>query len=115
MALLYFAAVLLGVAFGCAIAFAVVPMLVAGLVLTSSHAQLAFAYSLGALAAGAAYTALFAWLSTLSRHSVLLGLIYVLFWDGLIGGLLAGVRWVSITRWASAIVEATSGGDMAHQ
>ncbi len=67
------------VAFGCAVAFAVVPMLVSGLVLASSHAQLAFAYSLGALAAGAAYTALFAWLSTLSRHSVLLGLIYVLF------------------------------------
>jgi ABC-2 type transport system permease protein len=99
------------VAFGCAVAFAVVPMLVAGLVLTSSHAQLAFAYSLGALAAGAAYTALFAWLSTLSRHSVVLGLVYVLLWEGLIGGLLAGVRWVSITRWASAIVEATSGGE----
>lgn len=99
------------VAFGCVVAFAVVPILVSGLVLVSSHAQLAFAYSLGALAAGAAYTALFAWLSTLSRHSVVLGLVYVLLWEGLVGGLLAGVRWVSITRWASAIVEATSGGE----
>ena len=99
------------VAFGCVVAFAVVPILVSGLVLVSSHAQLAFAYSLGALAAGAAYTALFAWLSTLSRHSVVLGLVYVLLWEGLVGGLLAGVRWVSITAWASAIVEATSGGE----
>ena len=98
------------VAFGCAVAFAVVPMLVAGLILASSHAQLAFAYSLGALAAGAAYTALFAWLSTISRHAVVLALVYVLLWEGLVG-LLAGVRWVSIKRWASAIVEGTSGGE----
>ena len=99
------------VAFGAVVAFAVVPLLVAGLVLASSHSQLAFAYSLGGLAAGAAYTALFAWLSTVSRHAVVLGLIYVLLWEGAIGSMLAGVRWVSITRWASAIIEATSGGE----
>ena len=99
------------VAFGCTVAFAVVPMFVGGLVLASAHPQLGFAYALGAFAAGAAYTALFAWLSTLTRHSVVLGLVYVLLWEGLVGGLLAGVRWVSITRWASAIVESTSDGD----
>jgi ABC-2 type transport system permease protein len=98
------------VAFGCAVAFAVLPILIAGLLLVSARPQLAVAYSLGALAAGAAYTALFAWLSTLSRHAVVLGLVYVLLWEGLVGDLVAGVRWVSITRWASAIVEATSGG-----
>ena len=98
------------VAFGCAVAFAVVPMLIAGLVLSSSQVRLAFGYSLGALAAAAAYTALFGWLSTLSRHSVVLGLVYVLLWEGLVGELVAGVRWVSVTRWASAVVEATSGG-----
>ena len=101
------------VAFGCAVGFAVLPILVAGLLLTSARPQLAFAYSLGALAAGAAYTALFAWLSTLSRHAVVLGLVYVLLWEGLVGDLVAGVRWVSVTRWASAIVEASSGGAYA--
>jgi ABC-2 type transport system permease protein len=99
------------VAFGCVVAFAVVPILIAGLVLTSAQPRLAMSYSVGALAAGAAYTALFAWLSTLSRHSVVLGLVYVLLWEGLVGDLVAGVRWVSITRWSSAIVEAASGGD----
>jgi ABC-2 type transport system permease protein len=98
MALLYFAAVLLVVGFGCAVAFAVVPMLVAGLLLSPSHAQLAVANGEGALATGAAYTALFAWLSTLSRHSVVLGLVYVLLWEGPIGGRVAVARWVSITR-----------------
>ena len=99
------------VAFGCVVVFAVLPMLIAGLVLAPSHRQLALAYCLGALAAGAAYTALFAWLCTLSRHCVVLGLVYVLLWVGLVGDLFAGVRWLSITRWASALVESTSGGE----
>ena len=99
------------VAFGCVIVFAVLPMFVAGLVLAPSHRQLALAYCVGALAAGAAYTALFAWLSTLSRHCVVLGLVYVLLWERLVGDLVAGVRWLSITRWASALVESTSGGE----
>lgn len=99
------------VAYGCAVAFAVLPMLVAGLVLSPSRWQLTLSYCLGALAAGAAYTALFAWLCTLSRHSVVLGLVYVFLWEGLVGGLVAGVRWLSITRWASAVAESTSGGE----
>jgi len=99
------------VAFGCAVAFAVVPILIAGLIVAPSHTRLVFAYSLGALTAGAAYTALFAWLSTLSRHSVVLGLVYVLLWEGLVGYLVAGVRWVSVSRWASTIVESASGGE----
>ena len=99
------------VAFGCVVVFAVLPMLIAGLVLAPSHRQLAMAYCLGALAAGAAYTALFAWLCTLSRHCVVLGLVYVLLWEGLVGDLVAGVRWLSITRWASAMVESASAGE----
>jgi ABC-2 type transport system permease protein len=101
------------VAFGCVVVFAVIPMLISGLVLAPSHRRLALAYCLGALAAGAAYTALFAWLCTLSRHCVVLGLVYVLLWEGLVGDLVAGVRWLSITRWASAMVEWTSGGEYA--
>ena len=36
---------------------------------------------------------------------MVIGLIYLLIWEGLLGGLLDGVRWLSITRWAGAIVE----------
>ena len=39
----------------------------------------------------------------LTRHAVVVGLIYLLIWEGLLGGLLDGVRWLSITRWAAAI------------
>ena len=41
----------------------------------------------------------------LTRHAVVIGLIYLLIWEGLLGGLLDGVRWLSITRWAGAITD----------
>ena len=44
----------------------------------------------------------------MTKHAVVIGLIYLLIWEGLLGGLLDGVRWLSITRWARAIVEAVA-------
>ncbi len=95
----------LAVALACVLVFAAVPVLVAGLVLAVDQPRLAVGFALGALASGTAYCALFAWLSVLTRHAVVVGLIYLLIWEGLVGGLLDGVRWVSITRWAGAITE----------
>jgi ABC-2 type transport system permease protein len=93
------------VAAGCVLAFAVLPMLIAGLVLYADEPRLGLGFALGSLAAGLAYCALFAYLSVLTRHAVVVGLIYLLVWEGLLGGLLDGVRWLSITRWAQAITE----------
>ncbi len=96
------------VAVGCVWVFAALPILVAGFVLVTDEPGVAIAYAVGALLGGAAYCALFLWLSTLTRHAVVVGLIYVLLWEGLIGGLIAGVRWLSINWWTSAIAEALS-------
>ncbi len=95
----------LAVAWGCVIAFAVLPILVAGLVLLPGQPRVAAGFALGALAAGAAYSSLFALLSVMNRHAVVIGLIYLLVWEGLLGGLLDGVRWLSVSRWAAGIVE----------
>ena len=93
------------VAATCVLLFAAVPMLVAGLVLLVDEPRLAVGFALGSLAGGLAYCALFALLSVLTRHAVVVGLIYLLIWEGLLGGLLDGVRWLSITRWAGAITQ----------
>ena len=93
------------VAVGCVLAFAAVPMLVAGLVLVTDEPGVGVAYAVGSLAGGAAYCALFALLSVMTRHAVVIGLIYLLVWEGLLGGLLDGVRWLSVTRWSAVIIE----------
>jgi len=98
----------LTVAFGCTVVFAVLPILIAGFILAGGQAGFVLAFVLGALAGGAAYCALFTWLSTLTRHAVVIGLLYVLLWEGLIGGVVSGVRWVSIGWWTGAIAEAVS-------
>jgi ABC-2 type transport system permease protein len=98
------------VALGCVVAFAVVPMYVAALILYTDEPGLALAFAAGSLAGGAAYCALFAFLSVLTRHAVVIGLLYLLVWEGLLGGLLDGVRWLSVTRWARAITEEVSPG-----
>jgi ABC-2 type transport system permease protein len=93
------------VAATCVLVFAAAPMLVAGLVLLPGEPRVGAGFALGSLACGVAYCALFALLSVLTRHAVVIGLFYLLIWEGLIGGLLDGVRWLSLTRWAGEIVE----------
>jgi ABC-2 type transport system permease protein len=93
----------------CVLLFAAVPMLAAGLVLMLDEPMLGLGFALGSLVGGLAYCALFALLSVLTRHAVVVGLIYLLIWEGLLGGLLDGVRWLSITRWAGAIIQEVAG------
>jgi ABC-2 type transport system permease protein len=93
------------VAAGCVLVFGSVPMLLAGFVLQPEDPKLALGFALGSLAGGVAYCALFALLSVLNRHAVVIGLLYLLIWEGLIGGLLDGVRWLSLTRWAGVITQ----------
>jgi ABC-2 type transport system permease protein len=100
------------VAAACVLVFAAVPMLVAGLILLNDEPGLGLGFALGSLTGGLAYCALFALLSVMNRHAVVIGLIYLLIWEGLLGGLLAGVRWLSVTRWASALTEQVADVDL---
>jgi ABC-2 type transport system permease protein len=93
------------VAVACVLVFGAVPMLVAGLILRADEPSFAVAFAVASLVGGTAYCALFALLSVLTRHAVVLGLVYLLVWEGLLGGLLDGVRWLSITRWSGEIVD----------
>jgi ABC-2 type transport system permease protein len=93
------------VALACVLVFAAVPMLLAGLLLRSSAPEVGAGFAVGALVGGATYCSVFGLLSVLSRHAVVFGLIYLLIWEGLLGGLLDGVRWLSVTRWSAELVD----------
>ncbi len=97
------------VAVGCVLAFGTLPLLVAGLVLRTGDPSVAVGFALGSVLGGTAYCALFALLSVVTRHAVVVGLVYLLVWEGLLGGLLDGVRWLSVTRWSAAVVDRVAG------
>ncbi len=97
------------VAMGCVVVCAVLPMVVAALVLDPDGGRLWSGYALGSLAGGAAYCVAFTVLSLLTRHAVVLGLVYVLIWEGVLGGLLDGIRWVSVARWVQSIADGVAG------
>ncbi|PUA82370.1 ABC transporter permease [Nocardioides currus] len=61
-----------------------------------------------ALVAGTTYSALFLALSAFTRHAVVVGLIFVLIWEGLAGGFLSGVAWLSIGQWGIQVGHAVS-------
>ena len=52
---------------------------------------------------GTVYTALFLGLAALTRHAVVVGLLFVLVWEGVLGSIFAGVRWLSVGAWGRAV------------
>jgi len=97
------------VASGVVVVFAAVPVLVSGLVLTSTADGLAVGYALGALVAGVTYAAVFLLLAVVTRHAVVLGLIYALVWESLVGSLVPGAQALSIQQWSTAVTKLVVG------
>jgi ABC-2 type transport system permease protein len=90
-------------------AFGAVPVFVAGLVLDGTTDQLWLGYGLGALVAGVAYSALFLLLAVLTRNAVVVGLIYALVWESVIGSFVPGAQALSIQQWSLAITRTVVG------
>jgi len=96
------------VALAATIGFGAVPVLLAGLVNDSRHPGMSFAMLAGAVLAAFAYCALFLGLCALTRHAVVIGLLFVFLWEGAVGNLLDGVRWLSIGAWARQVAAVLS-------
>lgn len=92
---------------------AAVPTLIAGLVLSGTADTIAVAYGIGAVLAGVAYCAVFLLLAVLSRNAVIIGLIYALIWESLIGGFVPGAQVLSIRQWGLAITQRVVGAQAA--
>ncbi|MEV8335337.1 ABC transporter permease subunit [Streptomyces niveus] len=97
------------VAIAVTMVFSAVPTFIAGFILNGNGQQIAVSYTIAALVASIAYSALFLLLGTVSRHAVVIGLVYALVWETLFGSLVAGARTLSVQQWSLAVAERTAG------
>jgi len=87
-----------------------VPLFIVGLLADSVRLGLGLA---AAAAVGAlAYSALFLLLSLLTRRPVLLGLVYVLVWEGLLGRFVSGTRVLSIEQYVISLADRIAPTDL---
>jgi ABC-2 type transport system permease protein len=100
----------LAVAAGITALFAGPPMLIVGLI--AGSAPVAFALLVAAAIGAVAYSALFLAMSLLSRRPVLVGLVYVVLWEGVLGNLLAGTRVLSIEQYVVSIADWLAPSDL---
>jgi len=99
----------LAVAIGLIVVFAVLPTLVAGLLLIGTAEGLASAFTVGVLVGGVAYGAIFVALGVISRNAVTVGLLYALVWESLLGNFAPGARSASVQQWALSVTDALTG------
>jgi len=83
--------------------FAGAPLFVVGLI--AGEPALAFALVVGAVVGALAYSALFVMISVMTRRPVLVGLVYVVLWEGLLGNVMTGTQKLSIQQYVQSIVD----------
>ena len=91
------------VAAGVTAATTAVPLFITGVLADS--AKFGLALVVGAVVGAVAYTALFLLLSLLTRRPVLLGLAYILVWEGLLGRFMSGTRVLSIEQYVISLTD----------
>lgn len=97
------------VAWAAALVFAALPVVLAVYITASDPGQLAVAYGTTAVLAALAYTTVFTALSVISRNAVIIGLLYALLWETILGGYVPGIKNVSIRQWALTAAESILG------
>ena len=100
----------LGVAVAVSAVTAAVPLFIAGQL--ASGTRLGVGLAVGAAVGACAYSALFLLLSLLTRRPVLLGLVYILVWEGLLGRFVSGTRVLSIEQYVITIADRIAPTDL---
>lgn len=103
----------LAVAWGAAVVFAVLPLVATVEIAGDDGARLGWAFAAAGALAALAYTAIFVALSVVTRNAVIIGLLYALLWETVLGGYVPGVRDVSVRQWALAAAERILGDQAA--
>jgi ABC-2 type transport system permease protein len=102
----------LAVAVGVTALTTAIPMFVVGVLVSSLRLGLAMAVACVVGALG--YSAVFLALSLLTRRPVLVGLLYVLIWEAMLGNVLSGTRVLSIHQYALTVAEAVAPDSLVH-
>jgi ABC-2 type transport system permease protein len=102
----------LAVATACSVALTSVPVLLAGL-LAGAGIGLSAAFAVATAAGSLIYCALFVAASLLTSRALVLGLGYVLIWEGVLAGLFAGTQTFSVRQHTLAFADALSDAPQA--
>jgi ABC-2 type transport system permease protein len=100
------------VAIGVTAVFSAIPTLMAGYILSGDSRRTAVAFAVAAAVASIAYAAIFLMLGVVTRHAVIVSLVYALVWESVIGNVVPGARTLSVQQWAVAVAAKISEGDL---
>jgi ABC-2 type transport system permease protein len=97
------------VAWGVTAALVAVPIFIAGVIGAGGERSLGIAYAAASVLGALEYTAIFVALSLVTSRALVIGLAYVVVWEGVIAGLFAGTRVLSVRQHALAVADAIGG------
>jgi ABC-2 type transport system permease protein len=83
------------------------------IVLGDVDAPIVRGFSVGVAVAALVYCAGFLALSLFTRRALIIGLLYVIGWEGSLSRLFAGTRTLSVREYATSLSEAVAGSDLA--
>ncbi|MEO5986062.1 MAG: ABC transporter permease [Candidatus Limnocylindria bacterium] len=86
-----------------------VPILIGGLVGAGGDPAIGMGYAMAAIVGALEYTAVFLALSLVTSRALVIGLAYVVVWEGVVAGLFAGTRILSVRQHALAVGDALVG------
>lgn len=87
-------------------------VIISGLVVFGTVNRLLLGFSVAVLLASLLYAALFMLLSLATRRALIIGLLYVIVWEGALSRLFAGTRLLSIREYSMAAADAVGGTAM---
>ncbi len=91
----------------------VVPAVIVAGLIGHGDASLAIGFGVAAFVGGLEYSAIFIALSLVTSRALIIGLAYVVIWEGVVAALFAGTRVVSVRQHALAVAEALGGSGAA--
>ncbi len=90
---------------------------VAGMILLAgvpgADTGIAWGFTVGVVVGAIVYVAIFVAMSVLTTRALVLGLAYILIWEGFLAGLFAGTKNLSVREYTLSVAQAVAGRDVS--